>query len=177
MYEFGGPGDTRPAPAKKVVMKVYTLNLAALAALSGFLVSSGISSAQTTNSASPAPRRGPTIEQRVQRLTTELKLNEDQKANLTALFQKEAVQRREIFTDRNMSREERRDKMRALMQEQNKQMKLIFTPEQFEKWKTIRAELRPRRPRPPGGSGEPAPAPAPPPTSAPGAGAGNSQAQ
>ena len=148
-------------------MKAYRLNLVA-AALTGFLALASVSSAQNTNAINRV-RRGPTIQQRVQRLTTELKLNDDQAVKLTALFEKEAAQRREIFSDRNLARDERRDKMRALMQEQNSQMKLILTPEQFEKLRTLRAESRARRPGASNQPGEPAPAPAPPPTPAPGA--------
>jgi periplasmic protein CpxP/Spy len=139
--------------------------------LGGLLALSNVASAQNTgantnsnsntNSARRGERRGPNIQQRVERLSTELKLNDDQKTKVTALFEKEAKQRREIFADTNLPREERRDKMRALAQDQNKQLKGILTAEQFEKWQKMREEMRARQPGRPGQNGGPAPAPEP----------------
>ena len=94
-------------------------------------------------------------------MTTELNLNPDQKAKVTALFEGQAKQRREIFTDNSLPREERREKMRALMEDANKQLKVILTSEQFEKWQKMREEMRTRRGQGQGQPGEAAPAPAP----------------
>ena len=146
------------------------LNLVMIAALGGLLACSNISSAQNTNTNRPPERRGPTARQRVDRMATELKLNDDQKAKVSALFEKQAKERREIFGDRALSREERRDKMRALMEDETKQLKTILTPDQFEKWKTLREQMRSRAPRRPGEQGEPPAAPAPAPAPAPSTG-------
>ena len=143
------------------------LSLVAGAALGGLLAFTSVSSAQNTNATNRAGRRGATVEQRVERITTELNLNVDQKAKLTALFKKQAGERREIVGDKDLARPERREKMRALAEEQNKQLKVILTSEQFEKWQTLRAQMRANRQRNPGQAGEPAAAPAPPPTAAP----------
>ena len=151
------------------------LGLVTAAAVGSLLAFTSVSSAQNTNATNRAGRRGPTVEQRVDRLATELKLNDEQKTKVTALFRNEAKDRREIFSDRNLSRDERRDKMRSLAEEQNKELKVILTSEQFEKWKTLRAQMRANRPRRPnqGSQAEPAPAPAPTPTP----NAGGNQAQ
>ena len=142
------------------------LNLVTIAALGGLLAFSNLSSAQNTNTNRVTERRFPSVQQRVDRLSTELKLNDDQKAKVSALFEKQAKERREIFGDRALSRDERRDKMRALMEDESKQLKGILTPDQLEKWKTLREQMRSRAPRQPGEQGEPpaAPAPAPAPS-------------
>lgn len=139
----------------------HTVSLVAAAALGSLLVSNTPSSAQDTNANRRAERRGPMVAQRVERMRTELKLNDDQKTKVTALFEQQAKQRREIFGDSAIPREERRDKMRALMEEENKQLKVILTSDQFEKWKTLRQQMRARRQEGPGQSGNAAPAPAP----------------
>jgi len=130
--------------------------------MGGLLVCSNITLAQDTNAARRAERRGQMAQQQIERMTTELNLNAEQKAKVTALFEGQAKQRREIFTDNSLPREERRDKMRALAEESNKQLKVILTPDQFEKWQKLREEMRARRQgRDQAQSGEPAPAPAP----------------
>ena len=132
--------------------------------MASLLAFASVSSAQNTNTTNRAGRRGATLEQRVERISTELKLNDDQKAKLKALFQKQAKERREIVADTNLPRPERREKMRALAGEEKSQLKTILTSEQFEKWQALREQMRANRPRRPAQDGEPAPAPAPAPT-------------
>ncbi len=49
----------------------------------------------------------------------------------------------EIRSDSSLSREQRREKMQPLMEEQTKKMKEILTPERFKKWQEM---PRPGRP-------------------------------
>jgi len=151
---------------KKGQMKAKRLSLAATMALGGLLAFGNLGQAQDTNTTRNAQRRGPTIQQRVDRMSSELKLNDDQKTKVTSLLEKQAKDRRAIAGDSSLPREERRDKMRALMQDENKQLKAILTPDQFEKWQKLREQMRPRRPGAPGepGGSTAAPAPAPAPT-------------
>ena len=44
-----------------------------------------------------------------------------------------------------MSKEQRRSKMTALREEQNKKLKEILTPDQYEKWEKMRQQFRPHR--------------------------------
>ena len=139
-------------------MKLQRLSIIAAVALGSFLVLATTGSAQDTNSTQRPNRRGPNIQQRVERLSTELKLNDDQKTKITALFEKQAKEGREL---RDLSRDERRDKIRTVRQEQMKELKAILTTEQFEKWQQLREQNRGRRQGGNRRSGEPAPAPAP----------------
>ena len=142
-------------------MKVSSFKLVAVAALGTWLAASSASSAQDTNVTRRTERRGPAVQQRVERMTTELNLNPDQQAKVKALLEKQAKERREIFSDTNLPRDERREKMRTLNQDETKELKSILTPDQFEKWKKLREQMRSRRPGGPGQPGESAPAPAP----------------
>src|SRR5690348_13775576 len=152
-------------------MKLWRVrvSLIAAAAAGSLLAFSNVSSAQdtSTNATNRAGRRGAMVEQRVDRIATELKLNEDQKAKVLALFQKEAKERRELMTDKNLARDERHEKMRTLALAQNQELKTILTSGQFEKLKELRQQMRANRPRRQGRDGEPAAAPAPAPAPAP----------
>jgi len=153
-------------------MKAHRFSLVAATALGGLLALGSVSLAQDTNTTHRAERRGPTVQQRVERMTTELKLNDDQKTKVTALLEKQVKERRELMKDSSLPREERRQKMRALMESDNKQLKGILIPEQYEKWHTMaREQMRARRQ---GGHGEPG---SPPPAPAPAPNNGESKAQ
>ncbi len=104
--------------------------------------------AQTTNAPGRGERRM-TVQQRVDRMASELKLTDDQKTKVTALLEAQGKKRQELRADTSLSRDERREKTRAFMQEQNKKLKEILTPEQFEKWQKMRPQGRGRQPQPP----------------------------
>ena len=130
-------------------------------AVAGLLVFTGASQAQDTNTNKRAERRRVSVQQRVDRLTTELKLNEDQKAKMAALLQNQVKQRRELIADKNLSRDERREKMRAIGQDEKKELKTILTAEQLEKFKQLREQMRTRRQGEASRTGDTTPAPAP----------------
>jgi len=140
-------------------MKLHRFSIVAALALSGFVMLTSTSSAQNTNTNTPAGRRAPNIKQRVERLSTELNLTDDQKTKVTALLEKEAKEMRALREETD--RDTRREKMRAIRQEQDKELKTILTADQQEKWKELREQMRQRRQHGAGGAGEAAPAPKP----------------
>ena len=85
------------------------------------------------------------MQQRLDKMASELKLNEDQKTKVTALLESGAKKRQELRANTSLSRDERREKSRALMQDQNKQLKEILTKEQFDQWQKMRREGRKRQ--------------------------------
>ena len=121
------------------------LSLIAGFAIGGFLAGSTMVSAENTNNPSHKPRRD-AVHQRVDRMSTELKLTEEQKVKVTALFEAEAKKQREIASDNSVSKEQRRSRMTALREEQSKKLKEILTPDQYDKWEKIRQQFRPHRP-------------------------------
>ena len=78
-------------------------------------------------------------------MSSELNLTPDQKTKVTALMEDEARQRKELRADTSLSREQKREKAQALMADQEKKLKQILTPDQFQKWQKIRQEFRPHR--------------------------------
>src|SRR5215468_9933977 len=112
-------------------MRIQTFSLLAALALGMLLAGTSISSAQSTN-ATPRGSRG-SVQQRVDRIATELNLTPEQKTKVTALFEEENKKRQELRANTTLSREEKREKGRAMLTEQEKKLKAILTPEQTEK--------------------------------------------
>jgi len=121
-------------------MKMHKFSSVAALVLGSLLVCTVISSAEdansNTNGNAPAKRerpRPPSVEQRVERMSTDLKLSDEQKAKVTALFEEDSKKMRELRSDKNLTRDEQREKFRAMRSESNTKLKQILTPEQWEK--------------------------------------------
>jgi len=116
-------------------MKLRRISIVAALALSGLLMLTSTSSAQNTNTNAPQQRRAPNIKQRVERLSKELNLTDDQKTKVTALFEKQGKEMRDLRDETN--RDTRREKMRAIRQDQDKELKTILTPDPTREVETI----------------------------------------
>jgi len=81
------------------------------------------------------------------RLAEELGLTADQKAKLGPIMKHQQEQMQALRKDESLSQEQRREKGRALREENQKAIAAVLTPEQAKKF----AELRERGPR---GGGE-----------------------
>lgn len=111
------------------------LSLVAALAVGGLLACATVTSAQD------APKKkGPTVEQRVDRMNTELNLTADQKTKVTALFEDTQKKGRELRQDTSLSREDRQEKMRGMREAEDKKLKEILTPEQWQKWEKVRPQ-------------------------------------
>ena len=65
----------------------------------------------------------------------QLKLTDDQKPKVKAMLEERQKKRQEMFGENSsVPQDQRREKMQTLMQEQDKKLKAILTPEQYEKW-------------------------------------------
>lgn len=134
-------------------MKKNAISLVAALAVGSFLACTTIAKAQDTNTQRTG-RRGASVEQRVDRLSTELNLTDEQKTKVTALFQDQAKQMRAMRQDTSLSREDRRAKMRTMREDTDKKMKTILTPDQEKKWQQMRKEMRSRRGQRGGGNSQ-----------------------
>ena len=130
-------------------MKINKISLIADMALGGLVAYSTMAIAQDAKDGKKTGKRGPSVEQRLDRMTEELKLTDDQKPKVKAVLEDGAKKRQEMFSDSSVPREQRREKMQALMDEESKKLKAILTPEQNEKWEKMRADFRKKGP--PGG--------------------------
>lgn len=122
-------------------MKNWNIGLLGALMTGALLSCTSIASAQTTNAPARTERRM-TVQQRVDKMASELKLTDEQKTKITALLQDDAKKRKELRADTSGDRKERREKNRALMQEQTKQMKEILTADQFAQWQKMNAQGR-----------------------------------
>jgi periplasmic protein CpxP/Spy len=111
------------------------LSLIAALALGGLLACSTVATAQD------APKKGNrmTVEQRMEKLSTDLNLTDAQKPKVKALLEDTQKKMREVPQD------ERREKMPAIWEEQNKKMKEILTPEQMEKYTKLQEAEKGKR--------------------------------
>jgi protein CpxP len=116
-------------------MKLHKVSLIAVLALGGLVACANLASAQ--QSSNGAPRRGPNLEQRMDRLTTELKLTDEQKPKVKKVLEASQKKMQELRADTSLSREERGPKMRAIRQDEQKQLKAILTPDQYEKLQSM----------------------------------------
>ncbi len=83
----------------------------------------------------------------LKKMAEELNLTDDQKAKLQEVFKAQ----REAMKD--LSPEERREKMKESREAMNAKIKAILTAEQYAKWEKIRDERRPGGPGGPGNEG------------------------
>jgi len=88
----------------------------------------------------------------LKRMAEELGLTEEQKTKLQEAFKEQRE------ANKDLSPEERREKMKETREAINAKIKAILTAEQYAKWEKIREERRPGGPGGPGGDGEKRPA-------------------
>jgi periplasmic protein CpxP/Spy len=129
-------------PTKSEMMKINQLGL--IAALAFGLLSWSTALAQEGKEGK-GKRAVPSAQERLDKMTTELKLTDEQKPKVKAAIESSDKKRQEIFADSSVPREQRREKMQAVMEEQNKKMKEILTAEQYGKWEKMRDSMRPGR--------------------------------
>jgi Spy/CpxP family protein refolding chaperone len=120
-------------------MKISKLGLLAALVLGGLVAGSTLATAQDAAPPAGKKRGAMGVEQQLERMTTELKLTDAQVPKVKALLEEGAKKRGEL---RDATPEERREKMTAMREEQDKKLKEILTPEQFEKWTKMRDEMR-----------------------------------
>ncbi len=86
--------------------------------------------------------RGERIRERMQEVSKELNLTDEQREKLKPIFQAQAEKMKELRADTTLSREEKMQKWKAIREEFAPKIKEILTPEQFEKWQKMREEMR-----------------------------------
>jgi periplasmic protein CpxP/Spy len=118
------------------------LSLIAALALGSLLVCSTVAKAQDTN---PAPKksgkRGFSVEQRMERLSTELDLTDAQKPKVKAVLEDSMKQFQGV---RDLPQDERRSKIQSIREEENTKMKEILTPDQMEKYTKLQESMKKR---------------------------------
>ena len=91
------------------------------------------------------PARG-AVRDRLQQVSEQLKLTDDQKEKLKPIFKEQATKLRELRDNKDLSREDRTAKVKEIRESLAAKIKPILTPEQLDKWNKLRSE-GPRRRR------------------------------
>ena len=97
----------------------------------------------------------PTVEQRLQRMTKQLNLTEDQQPKIKPILENESTQVQSLRADSSLSQQDRMAKMQQIRQTSSEQIKPILNADQQQKF----AEMMSRPGR---GRGGPPPSQAPP---------------
>jgi protein CpxP len=106
--------------------------------------------------ANPAPQgererrlRPPSADQRLERLSRVLNLDDQQKTKIRPILEEENKQMEALRTDSSLTPEDRRAKFREIHENAMKQMNPLLTPEQQEKLARMRKRRMERRGGPP----------------------------
>jgi periplasmic protein CpxP/Spy len=98
----------------------------------GTLVAGNLAFAQdATKDTTKKGKGGFSPEQRMERISTQLNLTDDQKPKVKAVLEESSKQMQAL---RDLPQEERRPKMQTIREEETKKMKAILTEEQFKKY-------------------------------------------
>jgi protein CpxP len=82
---------------------------------------------------------------RLEWLSKELNLSDEQKEKLKPILQDEGKQMRAVHEDSSLTPDQKRDKVKQIRQTFRPQIQAVLTPEQQEKFKNLREEAREKR--------------------------------
>jgi protein CpxP len=85
----------------------------------------------------------PGMRQHFDKMAEDLKLTDEQKTKVQALFKSQAEKGRAIREDSSLTDAQKREKGKALREDMTKGMKEILTSEQFAQWEKMRPQGRP----------------------------------
>lgn len=123
-------------------MKALKLGLVTALALGGLLACATLATAQDTKQEG---KKGQGRAQMGQRMAEELNLTDEQKPKVQELMAAQRQKMQELRQDTSLTQEQRQEKMKAIRDDQDKKMKEILKPDQFEKWQKMREQMRPQR--------------------------------
>ena len=134
-------------------MKTTQISLVAVLALGSLVAFAPMTQAQDKKDekkeqkpeAPPGERKRPGIQDRLQQMSEVLKLTDEQKEKLKPIFKEEMEKLKALREDTNVPQEEKRPKMRAIMDDSFAKIKPILTVEQVVKWEDFRAEAQKKR--------------------------------
>jgi hypothetical protein len=90
----------------------------------------------------PQRPKGPSIENRVDKMATDLGLTELEKTALKELFVKQDADMKKFRETVNRESPDFKDKMKEMRKTQDDELKSVIGEEKFNKWQAIRAEMR-----------------------------------
>jgi periplasmic protein CpxP/Spy len=124
------------------------LSLIAAMVLGGLVVCSTLATAQDASNppAKKGGKRGFSVEQQMERMTTQLSLTDEQKPKVKKVLEDQLKKMQELRNDTSLDQDGRREKMKTIRTDVEKKMKEILKPDQFAKWKESRDQFRKKGP-------------------------------
>lgn len=110
-----------------------------------FLLSLAVAATVVTGSFSTAVAQAPgkakmNIDQRLDRMKSQLALSDDQVTKLKAIFEEQKAAIDPIFQDQTLTPEQKREKAKPISQATRQKIADVLTPEQKAKMKELRAQ-------------------------------------
>ena len=120
------------------------LSLIAAMALGGLVACSTLVTAQDASSTpeKKGGKRGMSPEQMMVRYTEQLSLTDEQKPKVKTVLEDTMKKRREIRKESGQDRQQMGEKMRPVMEAQNKKMKEILTADQYKKYQEMNEKMK-----------------------------------
>jgi Spy/CpxP family protein refolding chaperone len=112
--------------------------------LGGLVAFGTLATAQDSSSAPEKKGRKGMLspEQQLQRLTEQLNLTDAQKPKVKAVLEEVDKKRHELRNDTSLDRQQMREKMKAIHEDETKKMKAILTPDQFTKYQEMAEKMK-----------------------------------
>ena len=86
--------------------------------------------------------KAPSVEQRVEKMASDLSLSATEKANLQILFVKQDADMKKFRSETNKDNADFKDKMKEIRKTQESELKVVIGEAKFTKLQTIRAEQK-----------------------------------
>ena len=86
--------------------------------------------------------KGPSIEVRVEKMTTDLGLSAAEKVSVKALLEKQQAEKKQFITDNKKESAEFKPKMKELQKKQDAEFKTTIGDAKFKKFQALKAEER-----------------------------------
>jgi len=86
--------------------------------------------------------KGPSIEARVEKMSTDLALTDAEKATVKTLLEKQDAERKQFMKDNDKESADFKPKMKELLKKHGAELKAIIGDEKFQKLQALRAEER-----------------------------------
>ena len=94
----------------------------------------------TTINAQEKKAKGPNIEARVEKMATDLGLNDAEKASVKTLLEKQNVEKKQFNKKNDKESTEYKPKMKELQKKQNDELKATIGDEKFKKLQALNSE-------------------------------------
>ena len=133
--------------AKTIVLGVMALGAVAMIGETGFAAPVGNANGTRTERRGQKGERGQkaTPQQRVERMARALNLSDNQKSRIVAILQDAKNQMQSQRGNKNLTREQKQERRRAMREQTKNRINAVLTPQQRDKMAQMQERRRQRR--------------------------------